>query len=107
MTIESLAVDLRRCWEVGQAYVALSRAKSLAGLKVLSLPRNLDVPYNAVVDDFMHHTFGAGYLEDARPVDVVDTHPVGGFKFRGAARGGDDMDDSMYRGVAGTLYDGY
>jgi ATP-dependent exoDNAse (exonuclease V) alpha subunit len=45
MTIDQLRVDLRGAWEHGQAYVALSRAKSAAGL-------NLDgwSPQSVVID---------------------------------------------------------
>lgn len=34
MTIPQLEVDLAGCFEVGQAYVALSRATSLEGLRL-------------------------------------------------------------------------
>ena len=36
MSIDFLEVDLRNVFEVGQAYVALSRARTLEGLQVLS-----------------------------------------------------------------------
>ena len=35
MTVDRMCVDLRRLWEPGQAYVALSRLRSGAGLNLL------------------------------------------------------------------------
>jgi len=40
MTIAPLEVDLRSCFEVGQAYVALSRATDLTQLRVVGFRRN-------------------------------------------------------------------
>ncbi|KAH3982695.1 hypothetical protein HBH70_003200 [Parastagonospora nodorum] len=39
MTLERVIVDLSRAFEPSQIYVALSRARSLKGLKVIGLPR--------------------------------------------------------------------
>jgi ATP-dependent DNA helicase PIF1 len=40
MTIEFLEVNISKVFEKGQAYVALSRARSLEGLKVVNFDRN-------------------------------------------------------------------
>ncbi len=40
MTIDYLQVDLTRCFAEGMAYVALSRAKTYEGLKILNWRRN-------------------------------------------------------------------
>merc|ERR1712070_992732 len=35
MTLDLLEVDLEKCWEEGQVYVALSRARTISGLHVV------------------------------------------------------------------------
>lgn len=39
MTIENIETDISNCWDAGQAYVALSRATSLEGLRLLGYRR--------------------------------------------------------------------
>lgn len=41
MTLDNAIVDLDGSWEPGQVYVALSRVRSLAGLRVIDLPGGL------------------------------------------------------------------
>lgn len=55
MTLDSVAVSLAECWELGQAYVALSGARSLKGLIVETLPKSVRV--DPVVERFMEETF--------------------------------------------------
>lgn len=50
MTLSSVIVDLRHSFEPGQAYVALSRAETLGGLKVEGLPENDRGPNKQVVE---------------------------------------------------------
>ena len=57
MTLSKVVVDLARSFEAGQEYVALSRAKSLDGLKVLGLG-NLDRGGNKQVMEFLNEKFG-------------------------------------------------
>lgn len=58
MTLDSAVVDLGTCWEAGQAYVALSRARSLSGLFVDTLPK--DKMADPVVEQFMEESFERG-----------------------------------------------
>ena len=67
MTLDRVVVDLDKCWEPGQAYVALSRARSLSGLIVETLPSSITA--DPIVEQFMLETFGEeeddGELETA------------------------------------------
>lgn len=56
MTLDKAIVELSRSWEPGQAYVAMSRARSLEGLSVLSLPTKL-IRANRQVSEFMKEKF--------------------------------------------------
>jgi ATP-dependent DNA helicase PIF1 len=57
MTLSKVIVDLSRNFEEGQVYVALSRAKSLDGLKVLALGQDQSGP-NYEVMSFLDQKFG-------------------------------------------------
>lgn len=57
MTLNKVVVDLARSFESGQEYVALSRARSLEGLKVESLGRNLSSG-DEQVKNFLATKFG-------------------------------------------------
>ena len=57
MTLDRVIVDLADSFEEGQVYVALSRARSLEGLKVERLPMN-DIGCNRRVRHFLRTTFG-------------------------------------------------
>lgn len=50
MTLSRVIVDLKHSFEPGQAYVALSRAETLQGLKVVGLPKNDRGPNEQVID---------------------------------------------------------
>jgi ATP-dependent DNA helicase PIF1 len=52
MTISRLEIDLKRIWEDGQAYVALSRATSLDGLRLLNPVEPRIVRANSGVVEF-------------------------------------------------------
>ena len=59
MTLMRFEVDLSKSYECGQAYVALSRARSLEGLKVLRLPRHQQGA-NEEVREFLRERFNIG-----------------------------------------------
>jgi ATP-dependent DNA helicase PIF1 len=62
MTLSKVIVDLSRNFENGQVYVALSRAKSLFGLKVMGLGAQQGGPC-LEVKDFLEETFGRQVTE--------------------------------------------
>lgn len=57
MTLEKVEVDLSRNFEEGMAYVALSRATSLGGLRVISFPENAEMGCNEEVREFLDENF--------------------------------------------------
>lgn len=69
LTMDRVAVDLSKAFATGQSYVALSRAKSLEGLKVegdlgkLRTGMGLD----QAVKDFMDKTFGDQWTKNSVP----------------------------------------
>lgn len=48
MTLEAVKTDLARCWEPGQAYVALTRTRSLDDIKLLNSVKDLQVDPEAL-----------------------------------------------------------
>jgi ATP-dependent DNA helicase PIF1 len=58
MTLNRVVVDLSKSFEQGQAYVALSRARSLEGLKVVSFPLSAQGSGNPQVKEFLEEKFG-------------------------------------------------
>lgn len=60
MTLDKAIIDLQGSWEPGQPYTALSRVRSLAGLKVLGLASGKANRADPAVVDFMKKHFGDG-----------------------------------------------
>ena len=58
MTLDRVIVNLDSSFELGQAYVALSRVRSLEGLIVQTLPKPKQIGTNPVVEQFMERLFG-------------------------------------------------
>lgn len=62
MTLSRVEVDLSKTFEREMIYVALSRCKTLDGLKVHHLPRDMDYGPNLVVQEFLKRFKSAGSL---------------------------------------------
>ena len=62
MTLEKAIVQLGDCWQGGMAYVALSRVKTMDGLKVLDLtPTSMVHPLDDEVKTFLQVHFQANF----------------------------------------------
>ena len=57
MTLEKVEVDLSKNFSEGMAYVALSRATSLEGLRVIAFPENAEIGSNEEVREFLRERF--------------------------------------------------
>lgn len=57
MTLNRVIVDLGKSFEEGQEYVALSRARNLDGLKVISLGDGVGKGGNPQVKEFLWQKF--------------------------------------------------
>lgn len=72
MTLTKVEVDLSRAFEREMIYVALSRCKTLEGLKVHRLPRDMRYGPDATVQEFLTKFTSAGAfirpaIEGGRP----------------------------------------
>eukprot|EP01083_Nonionella_stella_P235450 827909_1 len=67
MTLDEAVMDLKSIWESGQFYVAVSRIRSLAGLKIIGFKPSC-VKANLKVIHWMHQH---GMLKDVRPHSSV------------------------------------
>lgn len=72
MTLSRVEVDLNKVFEREQVYVALSRAKTLHGLKVYGLPRHLDTTPNVPVEKFLKTFKPASKLAEEMGVKEVN-----------------------------------
>lgn len=57
MTLDKVSVNLANCFAPGQAYVALSRAKTLEGLNVEQWKGDASIIYHPLVADFVNGTY--------------------------------------------------
>ena len=60
MTLKKVEVDLSKNFEEGMAYVALSRATDLEGLRVISFPESAERGCNEEVREFLKEKFNIG-----------------------------------------------
>ena len=58
MTLDRVIVNLYKSFETEMAYVALSRARNLEGLKVKALPKDMGIGRNSEVAEFLTKHFG-------------------------------------------------
>ena len=66
MTLDCVEISLGRCFEAGQAYVALSRAKSLKSLRVLDFEPSRVRAHPDVLDFYRElRRMRRNYIEDA------------------------------------------
>lgn len=61
MTLNRVIVDLSKSFEQGQAYVALSRARTLDGLHVVSFPLSAQGTGNRQVKEFLQEKFNLDF----------------------------------------------
>ncbi|UJO16276.1 ATP-dependent DNA helicase pfh1 [Fulvia fulva] len=64
MTLDNVVTSLDKCFAPGQAYVAMSRARSLRNMLIQSLPPKSMLLPDQTVHDFMERTFGGIKLEE-------------------------------------------
>lgn len=75
MTLESAEIDLAKTFEKGQGYVALSRLKSLAGLRLLGFqPQALALDSLACKADIRFQELSQHAAQNIRGVDLAPIH---------------------------------
>lgn len=70
-TLDRVTVDLGRVFEKGQAYVALSRATTQQGLRVLNFDKSKVMAHPKVVD-FYKKLYSADAASKVRPTSIAD-----------------------------------
>ena len=71
-TFDNVVLNLRKCFAEGQAYVALSRCRSLEGIQLSSLVDRKAIKINKIVEDFLEKMRGEWTVEAVKNAIIAD-----------------------------------